>query len=169
MLPITLDIKALKVVVVGQGRATSKRLEMLKEAGATDVTHYTTPPVEDAYDGAQIVFVGDFDDQESAKIAETVRSKNILLNIEDKKPYCDFHIPAMVRRGDLLIAVSTSGASPRLSAILRDFFEEEFGPEWVNNLQVIRMEREKWLKEGLSYDELIARSDALFEELGIFE
>jgi precorrin-2 dehydrogenase/sirohydrochlorin ferrochelatase len=168
MLPIVLDVKNNKIVVVGKGRATSKRIEMLDEAGAKHVDYYETRPADDVYDGAAVVFVADFDPEESSAIAEVVRGKGILLNVEDQKPYCDFFVPSLVRRGDLIIAVSTCGASPRLAVILKEFFAEEFGPEWENNLQVIRMEREKWLAEGDTYPDLIAKSDALFEELGIF-
>lgn len=54
----------------------------------------------------------------------------VLLNSADDPEACDFHVPAQVRRGDLLITVSTGGASPALSRKIRMQLEEEFGPEY---------------------------------------
>jgi precorrin-2 dehydrogenase/sirohydrochlorin ferrochelatase len=61
----------------------------------------------------------------------------VLCNAVDDPPNCDFFYPAVVRRGALQIAVSTSGRSPSLAQKLRQQLEKQFGPgyaEWVEEL-----------------------------------
>lgn len=58
------------------------------------------------------------------------RSRGVLCNIVDEPERCDFYFPAVVRRGDLQIAISTGGLSPALAQRLRKELEEQFGPEW---------------------------------------
>jgi precorrin-2 dehydrogenase / sirohydrochlorin ferrochelatase len=54
-------------------------------------------------------------------------------------------MPALVRRGELLLAVGTGGASPALARMLRERLEVEFGPEWGEALSVLRQVREETL------------------------
>ena len=61
----------------------------------------------------------------------------ILVNVMDDVPHCDFAAPAVVRRGDLTIAVATGGRSPALARRLRERLGDEFGPEWADVLAVL--------------------------------
>jgi precorrin-2 dehydrogenase/sirohydrochlorin ferrochelatase len=56
---------------------------------------------------------------------------------------CDWSMPSIVRRGELLIAIGTGGASPALSKKLREKLETEYGPEWAEVLRVLREVREE--------------------------
>jgi precorrin-2 dehydrogenase/sirohydrochlorin ferrochelatase len=58
------------------------------------------------------------------------RARRVLCNAVDDPERCDFFYPAVVRRGSLLIAISTNGRSPALAARLRRELERQFGPEW---------------------------------------
>jgi len=58
------------------------------------------------------------------------RNAGALVNIEDAKPLCDFHVPSLVRRGDLVMTVSTAGRSPGLARRLRRHLEKLFGDEF---------------------------------------
>jgi precorrin-2 dehydrogenase/sirohydrochlorin ferrochelatase len=63
--------------------------------------------------------------------------RGILCNVVDVPDLCDFFYPAVVRRGDLQIAISTAGQSPSLSQKIRQQLERQFGPgyaEWVAQL-----------------------------------
>ena len=71
------------------------------------------------------------------------RKRGVLCNAVDDPEHCDFFYPAVVRRGPLLIAISTNGSSPALAARLRRELEQQFGPEWgVWVRHVGRMRRE---------------------------
>lgn len=72
------------------------------------------------------------------------RSRGVLCNAVDEPARCDFYFPAVVRRGELQIAISTGGLSPALAQRLRKELEEQFGPEW-----------EQWVAQlGRTRDEL---------------
>ncbi|PYV56224.1 MAG: siroheme synthase, partial [Acidobacteria bacterium] len=75
------------------------------------------------------------------QVFEEAQSRNILCNAVDDPEYCDFYYPAVVRRGDLQIAISTAGHSPALAQRLRRQFENDFGSEygdWLQHLGSIR-------------------------------
>ena len=70
-------------------------------------------------------------------IYDEAQSRRILCNVVDVPEQCDFYYPAVVRRGDLQIAISTSGQSPFLAQKLRQRLEKQFGPgyqRWVAEL-----------------------------------
>jgi len=70
-------------------------------------------------------------------IYREAQRRGVLCNVVDVPEYCDFYYPAVVRRGDLQIAISTNGQSPSLSRKLREQLERQFGPgyaEWVTEL-----------------------------------
>jgi precorrin-2 dehydrogenase/sirohydrochlorin ferrochelatase len=72
------------------------------------------------------------------------RSRGVLCNAVDEPQRCDFYFPAVVRRGELQIAISTGGLSPALAQRLRKELEQQFGPEW-----------EEWVAQlGRTRDEL---------------
>jgi precorrin-2 dehydrogenase/sirohydrochlorin ferrochelatase len=64
------------------------------------------------------------------EIYAEARSRGVLCNAVDEPKRCDFYFPAVVRRGELQIAVSTGGLSPALAQRLRKELEQQFGPEW---------------------------------------
>src|SRR6202043_1917489 len=73
----------------------------------------------------------------NASVYRQAQDRGVLCNVVDVPEYCDFYYPAVVRRGDLQIAISTSGQSPSLSQKLRQQLERQFGPgyaQWVVEL-----------------------------------
>ena len=69
------------------------------------------------------------------------KRRRVLCNVVDVPELCDFYYPAVVRRGDLQIAVSTGGQSPSLAQKIRQQLESQFGPayeEWVAKLGATR-------------------------------
>jgi len=64
------------------------------------------------------------------EIYAEAQSRGVLCNAVDEPERCDFYFPAVVRRGELQIAISTGGLSPALAQRLRRELEEQFGPEW---------------------------------------
>lgn len=73
----------------------------------------------------------------NGSIYREAQRRGVLCNVVDVPEFCDFYYPAVVRRGDLQIAISTNGRSPSLSQKLRQQLERQFGPgyaQWVAEL-----------------------------------
>ena len=81
------------------------------------------------------------------------RRRGVLCNIVDVPELCDFYYPAVVQRGALQIAVSTSGQSPALAQRLRKELEEQFGPEYEAWLQQLGEERAKLFAANMDSEE----------------
>ena len=80
--------------------------------------------VEGDIDGFDIVIVATDTVHLHKAIFEESRSSRILVNSVDDTAYCDFIFPSYVKRGDLTISISTSGASPALAKRLRAYIEK---------------------------------------------
>src|SRR5262249_60100697 len=87
-------------------------------------------------------------DEEAADLAALARRERVLVNVEDRPLLCDFHSVAAVHRGDLLLTVSTGGASPGLAARIRARLAAEFGPEWAERVALLRAQRDGWRRNG---------------------
>lgn len=183
MFPIVLDVGALTLVLIGEGDAALKRLELLDAAGAASVEVYSASPgadlkaragarlkgvrpSEEALEAARLVLIAGLDDEEAATIAAAARKLGRLVNTEDRKELCDFHLPSVVRRGDLVMTVSTGGRSPALARRLRRHLEGLFGPEWAGRIDKLAERREGWRAEGLAPPEIGRRTEAYIEEEG---
>jgi siroheme synthase-like protein len=82
-----------------------------------------------------------FDDAEAA---------GVWVNSADDPDRCSFTLPARVRRGDVLVTVSTGGRSPAMAAWLRDRLEDVVGPEYEALLEVLARQRDRMRAEGRS-------------------
>ncbi|PWR22801.1 precorrin-2 dehydrogenase/sirohydrochlorin ferrochelatase family protein [Zavarzinia aquatilis] len=181
MLPLALDMTRLAVAVVGRGEVVSKRLALVDAAGAVDVAVYAPGAGADlralaghrwrdglpdtaALAGVRLVIVAGLDRPEAEAVAVAARSAGALVNVEDVVDLCDVHLPALVRRGDLTIAVSTGGKSPALARRLRRHLERAFGPEWAGRLEELAAIRRQWREQGLTPGEVSRRSDAYLDE-----
>lgn len=82
----------------------------------------------DVLDGYRIVVAATNDDELNAGIAADCRARDILVNVVDAPQLCDFIFPALIRRGDLQIAVSTSGAAPVLARMVKQTIERVIPP-----------------------------------------
>lgn len=70
-------------------------------------------------------------------IAADARAAGVLVNVMDDVPNCDFAAPAIVRRGDLVVAIGTGGRAPALASRLRAELAERFGPGWAEVMDVV--------------------------------
>ena len=162
MLPIILDGARIRVAAAGQGESLQRRVAMLAKAGIGSpriVSEMTAAGLS----GIAVLFVAGFDEALSARWAEAARSAGVLVNVEDMPAFCDFHVPAQLHRGDLLITISTSGRSPGLARILREHLESLFGPEWGGILDATASARDKWRVEGLPPEEVSRRTRAMMQ------
>ncbi len=88
-------------------------------------------------DGAFLAVVATNSRTLNERVYHEAQRRRVLCNVVDVPDLCDFFYPAVVRRGDLQIAVSTAGQSPSLAQNIRKQLEKQFGPgyaEWVVEL-----------------------------------
>jgi siroheme synthase-like protein len=129
-----------RVAVVADGPAGA--LERLEAAGAT-VARRGFQAAD--LDGAFLCVAASDDPAERAAIHRHARERGVLVNLVDDVEHCDFAAPAILRRGDLRIAVSTGGRSPALASRVRRLLEERFGPEWEQLTALLGEVREQTL------------------------
>src|SRR5436190_2384728 len=165
MLPIILDCSKIRVGIAGSGEGLRRRLNLVRAAGPEEPMVYDgrLPTAADLA-SLQILFVAGFDAETSRALAAAARQAGILVNVEDVPELCDFHVPAQVRRGDLLVAISTAGRSPALARALREDIEQRFGPEWEDRLEEISGLRARWRAEGAAPEEVSGRTRSLLNE-----
>lgn len=133
--PMFLDLRGRNCLVIGEGRIASEKAAALEEAGASVHCSVRFDP-EKAHDVFLIVAVVD-DREEAGQIKQFADENQILLNVVDQPENCHFIAPAILRRGDLVIAISTSGKSPALASKIRRQLEEQFGSEYASLLTVL--------------------------------
>ncbi|HEY2617578.1 MAG TPA: NAD(P)-dependent oxidoreductase [Acetobacteraceae bacterium] len=179
MIAVALDVAALPIAIAGRGSAALRRLRALRAGGARDLKLFTDqlgelqaagaatlrPWLPDRIDlvGLRALWVAGLPDDTAISLAALARSERVLVNVEDRPELCDFHSVAEVRRGDLLLTVSTGGASPGLAARIRARLAAEFGPEWADRLALLREHRAAWRRQGR---DAAALTDALLHANG---
>ena len=149
-LPITLTHLDTKLsLVVGGGAIAERKVCALLDAGAhvRVIAPTLTDDLADLARGGKIEWVpraygsGDLagaflviaatdDAQVNHDVARQAQERNLMVNVVDDPDYCSFFAPAVVRRGDLTIAVGTGGDVPALAGHLRAQLERQFGDEW---------------------------------------
>jgi precorrin-2 dehydrogenase/sirohydrochlorin ferrochelatase len=165
MLPLVLSPKFVRAGLAGEGELLAKRRALLIEAGMTAVTVARGADATQLR-GLHVLFVAGLPRQTAARLAETARRAGVLVNVEDMPEFCDFHVPAVVRQGDLLLTVSTGGLAPGLSRSIREWLQDRFGPEWRSRATQVGKARDAWRKKGLEPDEVSARTREFVEEKG---
>ncbi|MFH2093064.1 MAG: bifunctional precorrin-2 dehydrogenase/sirohydrochlorin ferrochelatase [Pseudomonadota bacterium] len=169
--PILLDIEGKNCLVVGAGPVGERKAKALERSGARVlVISREFPGAVDAWQtgsiccrqkayeardllGMFLVFAATNDAQLNLKIRQDAAKSNILCNVADAADSSDFILPSVVHRGDLILAVSTSGASPALARKIRQDLEQRIGPEYEMILRVMGNIRKKLLALGHAPDE----------------
>lgn len=164
MLPIVLDAADLAIGLAGEGELLERRRASLREAGIEPVS--VTADATEALKGLRLLFIAGAGREASAALAERAKASGVLVNVEDETALCDFHMPAVLRRGDLILTVSSGGKSPGLVRIIREWLAERFGPEWCARLGELGRARAAWRSEGLGAEEISTRTRARVEHAG---
>jgi precorrin-2 dehydrogenase/sirohydrochlorin ferrochelatase len=99
-------------------------------------------------DGVFLVIGATNDATLNRRIGREAEQRGILCNIVDRPEICNFILPATVRRGDLIITISTSGQSPALAKNLRRELERQFGDEYMVLLRLMGAIRNKLLNQA---------------------
>lgn len=172
MLPMALDLARLKLALIGGGAAAERRLALLDEAGAADLAVYAeTPsaalaraagarlvrrlPTAPELATARVVFISDKASPHCRDLAAAARAAGALVHVEDAPALSDIQAPAVLRRGELTIAVSTGGQSPALAGQVKRFLGGLFGPEWQGRLDELAALRHGWREGGADPETVI--------------
>jgi precorrin-2 dehydrogenase/sirohydrochlorin ferrochelatase len=162
LFPMFLKLEGRSCLVVGAGAVGEPKIESLLTAGASVCVvapHVSVAVAERAragaivwearefsvsdLDGVFLVIAATSSREVNGRIFREAHQRNILCNVVDDPEYCDFYYPAVVRRGDLQLAISTNGHSPALAQRIRRELEIQFGPqygEWLVELGKIRQQ-----------------------------
>jgi siroheme synthase-like protein len=152
--PVMLEVAGRRCVVIGAQAVREGKVEGLRAAGADDVlvVEATLDGRFDSVagvrtarrawlpgdlDGAFLAVASSDDAATRAAIAREARARGVLVNVIDDIPRCDWAAPAIVRRGDLVLAIGTGGVSPALARLVRRRLQAEFGTEWAEVLRIV--------------------------------
>lgn len=153
--PVFLDLKGKPVVVIGGGNIAHQKMENLVKVGAdvTVISPDLNEPmaalkaegrfrhIEREYEpgdleGYNLAFVATDDRSVNATVADEGKARGVWVNAVDDPPYCDFIMPGIVQRGDLVLAISTGGRSPAMARKMREELAEFLTDEWVAMLEL---------------------------------
>ena len=165
MLPLVLNPIHIKAALAGTGEARDRRAAMLADAGV-EVRLLPETISDELLKGLQILFVAGLPEGEARDLAGRARALGVLVNVEDVLPLCDFHVPAIVRRGELLLTASTGGQVPGLARVLRERLADDFRPEWTARLKELGAARAKWRSQGLSPQDVSRQVRDLIARMG---
>jgi len=169
LFPIFLKLAGRRCLVVGGGSVAEAKMEGLVRCGAEVrvVAPQATPGIRRAARSCRIVWnERPFLPSDLAGVSLVVAATNspelheeifqqsqqagILCNAVDEPERCDFYYPAVVRRGALLLAISTAGHSPFLAQRLRRELEEQFGPDYGPWVEEIGRQRRELFNSDIS-------------------
>jgi uroporphyrin-III C-methyltransferase/precorrin-2 dehydrogenase/sirohydrochlorin ferrochelatase len=183
LFPAFLKLDGRRCLVVGAGRVAESKIESLVRCGASVrvVAPEATAAVREAARTGRIsweprayqptdladaflVVAATSSPELHREIFAQARQAGVLCNAVDEPERCDFYYPAVVRRGPLQIAVSTSGRAPMLAQKIRQELEQQFGPEYGPWTEEIGRARDALLASALSPEERLARLQELCSE-----
>lgn len=179
--PIFLNIRGKKCLVVGGGNVALRKVKALLEHGANVqvVSPSLCPELSQLAEegaiqalqrsykaedlkGALIAIAATDNAKTNESVAAEARQRGVLVNVVDDPQHSNFIVPSYFRRGDVTIAVSTSGRSPALARKIRSQLEKGFGTEYGQLALLVGEVRSELKRRGVTVD-----SDAWQEVLDL--
>ena len=169
--PVFLEMKDRRCVVIGGGAVAERKVEGLVAVGANvtvispaitnglrelltqgAIRHVAREYQTGDRAGYDLVFVATDNSEINAAVSNEARSLRIWVNSADDPDHCDFILPAVIRRGDLAVAVSTGGVSPAVTRAIREELDQYVSADYASFVQIageVRRElREKSVSPG---------------------
>jgi len=164
--PVNLDIKGRKCLVIGGGEVGTRKVKsllecmasvtvvspaasekLLKLSGLDMITLIKRSYVESDLEGMFLVICATDDEKLNRQVSRDAEKLNMLCNIADRPEACNFILPSVVKRGDLVISISTSGKSPAYAKKLRKDLEKQYGEEYGILIRMMGAIRSRLLRE----------------------
>lgn len=155
--PVFIELKDKKCVVVGGGTVAERKIEALLEFGSKIVVislsvnekirdferNGTIEIKERKYlsgdlDGAFLVIAATDNTETNEEVYNDALKKGVFINVVDCPEKCNFIFPAIVKRGDMVLGISTSGAYPALSKHIRQKLEKLFPNEFEGLVEILK-------------------------------
>ena len=183
--PVALEVSGRDCVVIGGGSIATHKARELVEAGAsvTVLSVSFSPGLEGMatagavrlvrreyrtgdLDGAFIAIAATDDGAVNAAVFQEGRASGVLVNCVDDIEHCDFAAPSVIRRGDLMVTISTGGKAPALAKRLRIDLSEQLGPEYEDLVRLLGEVREETIpiRRELDFDTWASRWHRALEE-----
>jgi len=168
--PINLAISGRKCVVIGGGEVAARKIATLLDCGASievispDLTeglrklsaegklNWREKPYSPGdLTGAFLVIAATDDEEVQARVFTEASEAGQLVNVADVPVRCNFLLPALISRGDLVLAVSTAGKSPALARMISRELAEAYGDEYATVVDIMGLLRPLVLARGLDH------------------
>jgi precorrin-2 dehydrogenase/sirohydrochlorin ferrochelatase len=165
--PIFLKVENRPCLVVGGGEVGARKVQTLLSCGASvelvspEVVEWLAEKIQEGvvdlvgnhYEEKQLercsLVIAATDDLElNCRIAKDAGKRGLLCNVVDYPQEGNFILPALIQRGALTLAISTSGKSPALARQIREDLEQRFGPEYAEVLEIMGAVRSRLLRES---------------------
>lgn len=178
--PVLLDLDDKLCVVVGGGRVAERKVRSLLQVGALVkvISPQLTQSLSRLKERGKIIHSQRFyrsgdlhraflaiaatdDRRANERVFSQALRQKIPVNVVDDPAHSSFIVPSLVQKGDLLIAISTSGQSPALARALRQKLQKEIGAEYIYLLKLLGAVRKKILSLGLGQK----RNQIIFRKL----
>ena len=171
--PVILNLEKQKVLVIGGGPVAERKIKTLLDCGGklTVISPEVSPEIkrltyaegimwldreykDGDLNGFSMVIAATDDHETNSKIAREALQKGVLVNVVDDPSNSSCLMPAFFRRGNMIVAISTSGASPALASKLKERLSYEIGPEWSDLTQIVGEVRQELKNRGETMTDL---------------
>ncbi|PYV64175.1 MAG: siroheme synthase [Acidobacteria bacterium] len=167
LFPLFLKLEGRKCLVVGAGNVAQSKIRSLLDSGANvrviapqanaaveewasaGVITWEARSFEAADLDGTVLVIATSSSAVNGTVFREAQQRNILCNAVDDPKHCDFYYGAVVRRGQLQVAISTEGQSPALAQRIRRELEAQFGPEYAGWVEELGQIRERLFASGI--------------------
>jgi precorrin-2 dehydrogenase/sirohydrochlorin ferrochelatase len=165
--PIFLKVETRLCLVVGGGEVGARKVKTLLSCGASvalvslELVEWLEEKIEEGVvdllgdhyeekylEGCSLVIAATDDLELNRRIAKDAEKRRLLCNVVDYPQEGNFILPALIQRGALTLAISTSGKSPALARQIREDLEHRFGEEYADFLEIMGAVRSRLLRES---------------------
>jgi precorrin-2 dehydrogenase/sirohydrochlorin ferrochelatase len=165
--PIFLKVETRLCLVVGGGEVGARKVKTLLSCGASvalvslELVEWLEEKIEEGVvdllgdhyeekylEGCSLVIAATDDLELNRRIAKDAEKRGLLCNVVDYPQEGNFILPALIQRGALTLAISTSGKSPALARQIREDLEHRFGEEYADFLEIMGAVRSRLLRES---------------------
>lgn len=170
--PLNVDLSGRSLILVGGGRVAERKVRGILSAGTETSICVIAPKIttvlqehaaagrlcwkqtcyaDGMLEGAFLVYAATDLREVNAAVAAEAKRRGIPVNVIDDPAASTFQVPASIRRGELILSVSTAGGSPALSRAIRMELEEMYPPAfgmWLERVSCLRVELQECISSS---------------------